>query len=58
MILKRFEYYTPQGKVWTDWYPYEKDHCKLEYLRKYEKYQDKGMKLLNEFKLDKDNGER
>ena len=51
MILKRFEYYTPHGKVWTAWYPYEKDDSKLEYLCKEEKYREKSMKLLNEFKV-------
>ncbi len=50
MIQKRFQTYTNEGIVWSDWYNFIEDDSKLEYLQKEEKYQY-GKKLLNEYRI-------
>jgi len=53
MIQKRFQYFTKQGIVWTEWRDYCEDDSQLSRLQTEEKYQLKP-KLLNEFRI-KDN---
>lgn len=42
-MLKRFQYYSNKGIVWSDWYDWNSDYCP--------KYQlERHPKLLNEYK--------
>ena len=50
MIQKRFQYWSAQGKTWTDWFNYDEDDSKLELIRKNEEYQVKN-KLKNEYRV-------
>lgn len=50
MIQKRFEYWSAQGKTWSDWFDYEKDNNQLVNLQTSEKWQLKN-KLRNEFRV-------
>ena len=46
MILKRYQYYGPNGISWTKWFPYKGDVLEL---KRTEKWQLKN-KLLNQYK--------
>ena len=51
-IFKRYQYYSPEGKVvWTDWYKYSEHNNLLKDFQTKEKYQLNYPKLLNEFKV-------
>jgi hypothetical protein len=50
MIQKRFQRYSSNGIVWTDWVNFEKDDSKLSYFIKEEPYQLKP-KLKNEYRI-------
>lgn len=51
MILKRYQYYSREGIVWTEWFNYNEDDNLLSVLQKNEKYQLLNPKLLNEFRI-------
>ena len=50
MIQKRFQYWTAQGVVWSNWFNYCKNNGQLKDLQVNEKWQLKN-KLLNEFRI-------
>ena len=50
MIQKRFEYWSAQGKTWTDWFNYCEDNGQLQTLKAEEKWQLKN-KLQNQFRV-------
>lgn len=50
MIQKRYEWLSNEGKKWTDWADFIADDSKLDYLRKEEKWQLKGV-LKNEYRI-------
>ena len=50
MIQKRYEYWSAQGKTWTDWFNYEADDSRLPVIQTGEQYQV-GKKLRNEFRV-------
>lgn len=50
MIQKRYQHYTKDGIVWTDWFDTAKNDSELNVLKKEDKYQLKN-KLLNEFRI-------
>ena len=50
MIQKRFQYWSVQGILWTDWFDYCEDNGQLQTLQTEEKWQLKN-KLLNEFRI-------
>ena len=51
MIQKRFQYITPDGTVWTNWFNYSDSDELLPVFQKNEKYQLLHPKLLNEFRV-------
>lgn len=50
MIQKRYEYWSDQGKTWSDWFDYNSDNSKLAAIQANELYQF-GKKLRNEFRI-------
>lgn len=50
MIQKRYQYRSKNGIIWTKWFNTFYEDKDIEYLRKYNKYQEQN-KLLNEFKI-------
>ena len=50
MIQKRYQTFSSQGIIWTEWYDYIEDDSKLEYLQKEDAWQLKP-KLKNEFRI-------
>ena len=50
MIQKRFQYWSAQGKTWTDWFDYREDNGQLKDLQVNEKWQVKN-KLLNQYRI-------
>ena len=50
MIQKRFQYWSAQGKTWTDWFDYREDNGQLRDLQVNEKWQVKN-KLLNQYRI-------
>ena len=50
MIQKRYEYWSGQGKTWSDWFDYDNDDSKLTSVRANEQYQFE-KKLRNEFRV-------
>lgn len=51
MIQKRFEYWSGQGKTWSDWFNYCFNNNQLEIIQCEEQWQSKHYKLRNEFRV-------
>ena len=50
MIQKRYEYWSGQGKTWSDWFDYDSNDNNLSAIQANEQYQF-GNKLRNEFRV-------
>ena len=50
MIQKRYEYWSAQGKTWTDWFDYDSNDSHLPAIKACEQFQF-GKKLRNEFRI-------
>lgn len=50
MIQKRYEYWSNQGKTWSDWFNYDENNNNLTALQTNEQFQ-LGKKLRNEFRI-------
>lgn len=50
MIQKRYEYWSGQGKTWSDWFDYDSNDNNLSAIQANEPYQS-GKKLRNEFRI-------
>ena len=50
MIQKRYEYWSGQGKTWSDWFDYCEDNGQLITLQREEQWQLKN-RLKNEFRV-------
>jgi hypothetical protein len=49
MIQKRYEYWSNQGKVWSDWFDFEEDNSQIDSLR--EKESKQYGRLNNEYRI-------
>jgi hypothetical protein len=50
MIQKRYEYWSGQGKTWSDWFDYDSNDNNLSAIQANEQYQF-GKKLRNGFRV-------
>ena len=50
MIQKRYEFWSGQGKTWSDWFDYDDDDSQFTTIQANEQFQ-LGKKLRNEFRI-------